>query len=324
MNDKVRTYYHITIVNDASFLISSDDSILKAALKKGIPFCCECGGRARCSTCRILVIHGEEHLSEINVAERNVQKYFDLPDNVRLACQTYVKGGSVKVKRIMNDESDYPLYLRNKIMKGENIGKEMRLCLLFLDIRNFTPFVEHHLAFDVIHVVRKLFYHFEEIIKANSGRIIETVGDGLYAAFGFGQTTKKSANKMVASVREMFIALEKLNREYFKKYFNQEIEIGVGTHLGKVVTGDLLIQDNPHPLVMGYPVNVAARIQDLTKKFNNNFIVSEEVYKELWPKPISVHTLERLKGIEEPFTLYLLGEEFSYRMESKKMGKDKG
>lgn len=314
MNDKVRTYHNITIVNEeASFLISSDDSILKASLKKEIPFCCECGGRARCSTCRILVISGEEHLSEANTAEKNVQRYFGLADNVRLACQTYVKGGSVKIKRIMNDESDYPLYLRNKIMGNENIGKEMRLCLLFMDIRNFTPFVEHHLAFDVIHVVRKLFYHFEEIIKEHGGRIVETAGDGLYAAFGFDQNAKESANNAVDAVSEMFKALEQLNKTYFKKYFGQQIEVGVGAHLGKVAAGDLLLHGNPHQLVMGYPVNVAARIQDLTKKLNNNFIISEEVFMQLRYKPNAVHTVERLKGVEEPFTLYLLGEEFLYQ-----------
>ncbi|WP_127136910.1 adenylate/guanylate cyclase domain-containing protein [Flagellimonas oceanensis] len=313
IDDMVRTYHHITIINDASFLIGSDDSILKAGLNKGVPFCCECGGRARCSTCRILVVEGEENLSETNTAEKNMQKYFELPRNVRLACQTYVKGGAVRIKRIMNDESDYPLYLRNKIIKDENIGKEMRLCLLFLDIRNFTPFVEHNLAFDVIHVVRKMFYHFEEIIREHGGKIVETAGDGLYAAFGFEDTTKESANKTVSCVKEMFKELKRLNELYFKKYFKQEIEIGVGAHLGKVAAGDLLLQGNPHQLVMGYPVNVAARIQDLTKKLNNSFIVSKDVYELLEERPRAANSLENLKGVEEPFLLYLLGEQFNYQ-----------
>lgn len=305
------------MVNDASFLISSDDSILKAGLKKGVPFCCECGGRARCSTCRILVVDGEENLSEVNTAEKNVQKYFELPKNVRLACQTYVKSGSVKIKRIMNDESDYPLYLRNKIIKDENVGKEIRLCLLFLDIRNFTPFVEHNLAFDVIHVVRKLFYHFEEIIKEHGGKIVETAGDGLYAAFGFDDTTRTSANNTVSCVKEIFRELKRLNNQYFKKYFKQEIEIGAGAHLGKVAAGDLLLQGNPHQLIMGYPVNVAARIQELTKKFNNNFIVSSDVYELLETKQEAAHSLQYLKGAETPFLLYLLGEPFLYQNETK-------
>ncbi len=180
----------ITLVNDTTFKIEPSDSILKASLKKGVPFCCECGGRARCSTCRFLVLEGEENLSEINSAERKLRTHIHLPENVRLACQTYVKKGEVEIKRIMNDESDYPLYLRNKLIKNENIGKELRLSLLFLDIRNFTPFVEQHLAFDVIHIIRKLFFSFEKIIEYYDGKIIETVGDGLYAAFGFDKPPK--------------------------------------------------------------------------------------------------------------------------------------
>ena len=87
----VKSYHHINLVNDASFLINSKESILEASLKKDIPFCCECGGKARCSTCRILIVKGEENLSEINAAEAKLRTYFELPKNVRLACQTYVK-----------------------------------------------------------------------------------------------------------------------------------------------------------------------------------------------------------------------------------------
>lgn len=309
----VKSYHHINLVNDASFLIHSNESILKASLKKEVPFCCECGGKARCSTCRILIIKGEENLSEINAAEAKLRSYFELPKNVRLACQTFVKSGSVKIKRIMNDASDYPLYLRSKLKKNENIGKELRLCLLFLDVRNFTPFAEQHLAFDVIHIIRKLFFNFEKIIHQFEGKIIETNGDGLYVAFGFEKTTKASVLDTVNCGFEILKELKRLNTEYFQRYFNEEIEVGIGAYLGKVATGDLLLENRPHQIVMGYAVNIAARIQDMTKTLNNNFIVSEEVYEHLDRETNSPNSLQYLKGVGKAFQLYLLGIEFFYQ-----------
>ena len=311
----VKSYHHINLVNDASFLINSKESILEASLKKEIPFCCECGGKARCSTCRILIVKGEENLSEINAAEAKLRTYFELPKNVRLACQTYVKSGSVKIKRIMNDESDYPLYLRNKLNKNENIGRELRLCLLFLDVRNFTPFAEQHLAFDVIHIIRKLFFNFEKIIQQFEGKIIETNGDGLYVAFGFEKTTKASVLDTVNCGFAILKELKRLNTEYFQRYFNEEIEVGIGAHLGKVATGDLLLENRPHQIVMGYAVNVAARIQELTKKLDNSFVISEAVYELLDTPPEAEVSSEKMKGVKEAFRLYKIGEHFQYKKE---------
>src|SRR5688572_17724033 len=59
---------------------------------------------------------------------------------------------------------------------------EKDMALFFLDIRNFTPLVEKHQALDVIHIVKKLFSTFQNIIRIHHGRIIETSGDGFYAA----------------------------------------------------------------------------------------------------------------------------------------------
>ncbi|UZR96849.1 adenylate/guanylate cyclase domain-containing protein [Chondrinema litorale] len=302
----------ITLLNDVSFSIEPDETILHAALKRGIPFCCECGGNARCSTCRILIIEGEENLTEINSAEEELRKHFELPENVRLACQTQLKNGKVKIKRIMNDESDYPLYLKNKHVK--DIGRELQLCLLFLDIRNFTSIVEHHLAFDVIHIIRKLFLSFEEIINQYGGKIIETVGDGLYVAFGFNNNLQQSANDTVNCGNAILKSLKSLNEEYFKKYFREEIEVGIGAHLGKVAIGDLLLRDNKHQIVMGYAVNIASRIQEVTKKLNNNFIISVDIYQFLDKKPLCKYSYQFLKGVKSSIKLYLIGGPFLYKL----------
>ena len=74
---------------------------------------------------------------------------------------------------------------------------EKEMALFFLDIRNFTPLVEKHQALDVIHIVKKLFSRFQNIIRNYHGRIIETSGDGFYAAFGFEQNIQDAVNASV-------------------------------------------------------------------------------------------------------------------------------
>src|SRR5882757_626980 len=64
------------------------------------------------------------------------------------------------------------------------LGDEKELALLFLDIRNFTAFMESRSAYDVIYVIRQLFILFGESIKEAGGRIVETAGDSIYAVFG--------------------------------------------------------------------------------------------------------------------------------------------
>ncbi|HEX5170325.1 MAG TPA: adenylate/guanylate cyclase domain-containing protein, partial [Cyclobacteriaceae bacterium] len=71
---------------------------------------------------------------------------------------------------------------------------EKEMALFFLDIRNFTKLAEKHQATDVIHIVKKLFSKFQNIIRVYHGRIIETSGDGFYAAFGFDREVKEAVN----------------------------------------------------------------------------------------------------------------------------------
>ena len=287
-------------------------SVLDAALAGGVPFCSECGGKARCSTCRIFVTGGDQNITAINEAEKLLKERITLPEKSRLACQTFLKGGSVKVNRIMKDETDYPLYLPNRQDGQEAMGREMHMALLFLDIRDFTHFVETHLAFDVVHLVRKLFSTFENIIKQFDGKVIETAGDGLYAAFGFTTQLQQAANDAVKAAYMILDELVHLNESYLVKHFNEEIAIGMGLHVGKVAVGKIHLDNKDHEIVMGYPVNIAARLEGLTKELNNSFIISENTYKLLKnaPEIKGVRTMI-LKGVTTEQKVYLIGEMYN-------------
>jgi adenylate cyclase len=259
--------------------ISEGETILHASLKAGIPHYHACGGNAKCSTCRVLILGGMENLSEINEKERALRKRILLPKNVRLACQTYITGEPVLLKRIIRDRTDVHLYV-HKIDEEETqkIGEEKELALFFLDIRNFTPLMETSLPFDVIHIISRLYLLFEKVIKSFKGEIIETAGDGLYAVFGFDTTLQDAATNAFHAATNVFKELRNFNKDYLAPYFSHSVEVGIGIHAGKVIMGSIEINKTNQLKVMGLPVNIASRLQSATRELNNNFIVSAYCY----------------------------------------------
>ncbi len=224
----------ITLTGEKKIDVTEGQSILTASLEAGIPHFHACGGKAKCSTCRILILEGIENLSPINKKEAFLRKKLPFPNTVRLACQSFVAGGNVTIERIIKDELDFTLFLHNNTLeeKNQQLGVEKELVLFFLDIKNFTPFVESYLPFDVIHVVRRLFFIFDNVIQKLKGKIVETAGDGLYAVFGLETSTRDAANMAIEAGKLIVQELDMLNAEYLKKYFFIFFEVGIGIHLG--------------------------------------------------------------------------------------------
>ncbi len=304
----------IEFLNEKVISIQANQTILQASLEADIPHYHACGGKARCSTCRVVVQEGGEHLSDPNTAEQNLRMKKKFPENVRLACQTKVIGNDVKIQRIIRDETDLDLYVYGSDCENlQTVGDEKPMALFFLDIRNFTPFIEQHLPFDVIHIIRRLNIMFNDVIVKHKGKIIEFTGDGFYAVFGIDEPIKEAANNAYTAGNQILESLIRLNENYITKYFDHKIDVGIGLHAGKVIVGKTGVKENNHYTVMGFPVNVAARLESATKELNNNFVISEYVYEMLNGRSDSAEQKQiKLKGVSEPFCVRLMGESYNY------------
>jgi adenylate cyclase len=316
MNEKKN--HLVDFVGEEVVTISRKETILDASLSAGIPHFHVCGGNARCSTCRVLVLEGFDHLTSPNIQESFLKNQMHFPPNVRLACQTRVIDGNVKLKRIIQDESDIGLYVGTAAGDStQQLGEEKVMALLFLDIRNFTHIVENNLAFDVIHIIRKLFSSFQSRIEENKGKIVETTGDGLYAVFNYEERKDLNAQLAVRAAYAMLVDLEILNEKYFIPFFEERIEAGIGLHIGKVISGTVKVGSDNHWVVMGYAVNIASRLQAATKELNNDFIVSAEIYNLLDDSPQLQPQSIVLKGVTNPMVVYSIGKPY------KQLGKSK-
>jgi adenylate cyclase len=312
-NDMEKDSYMVQFSGEKQVPVARGQSLLEASLWEGVPLLHSCGGKAKCSTCRVLVLAGKGSLIAPNEKENTLRERMRFPPDVRLACQTKVGGNGVKVARILRDHTDVELYVGSDAGDAtQQIGQERELVLFFLDIRNFTYFVETHLAFDVIHIIRKLFTAFHAIIERNGGRIIETAGDGLYAVFGLRNSQPQSASAAVEAGYGILAELETLNATYFKEYFCQTVAVGIGVHAGLAIKGNIRLGRDNHTVVMGHAVNIAARLQNATKELNNSFIISDAIYRLLPVPPARYQkTSVGLRGVSRTLQVYLLGKAYS-------------
>ncbi len=282
--------------DDRTIEVDDDDIILEASLRAGIPHTHICGGSARCSTCRVLIVEGLEFCSPRTSPEEELAKKLRLEPEIRLACQTQVTGGKVILRRLAIDSEDLESF--NDEMAGKSIsppvGHEKKIAILFADIRGFTPFAESLLPYDVIYVLNRYFQKMGFVINRNGGMINNYMGDGFMALFGL-ENPDKAAEQAVRAGVEMLEEVEKLN-PYFETLYRHRLRIGIGIHCGWVVVGNLGAAQNQTVTAIGDAVNLASRIEAANKQVGTSLLISEETYQEI--KELAI--VDRRVSVEIP------------------------
>lgn len=251
-------------------------SLLDAALKSGIPHTHACGGNARCTTCRVLVVEGSNGLAEPTWKETRVAKKLGLGGSYRLACQTKVEGDAT-VRRLVIDPVDVALTdLRDH---AAPVGVEREVSVLFSDIRDFTPLAESLLPYDVIHMLNRHYYEMGQVITARGGHIAAYMGDGLMALFGLDERSEGEQ----APRQAVLAGLEMLERQATRRpdldaIYGTSYEIGVGVHTGQAVVG-MLGGEVSVMTAIGDVVNLASRIESATKQVGAPLLISEDTYQ---------------------------------------------
>jgi adenylate cyclase len=252
-------------------------TILTISRDNGIPHTAACGGHARCSTCRVMVLRGGENLSPRGEAEDRLATLKGLCTNVRIACQTHVLG-PITVRRLVHDECDIALAEADA---PHSAGNEVSLAVLFSDIRQFTPFVETHLAYDVVHILNRYFHRMGEAVLRHGGYIDKYIGDGLMALFGMDGTDPVGACRQAAvAALAMIDELPHLN-DYLSKQFGTTLDFGVGVHFGEVILADVGHPQKRQLTAIGDTVNVASRIESATRSCGARLLVSESLVSRL-------------------------------------------
>lgn len=245
----------------------STRTLLDALKAAGIPITHACGGRARCSTCRVAVVDGVELCQPRNEAEQAMATKLSLGPDIRLACQTRVQG-EVAVRRLVLDEVDLKLAAQ-RVALGAAVGREAELAVMFSDVANFTPFSEALTAYDVVHTLDRWFTASGEVVEQHGGRVDNYMGDGFLAVF-------EDAGRAAAAGLALLDAASALSR-YTQEAFSLPFSTRMGIHWGQVVVGTLGASHNRRSTVMGDVVNTAARIEAANKELGTALLVSGEL-----------------------------------------------
>lgn len=251
-------------------LVPNGGTLLETSRAGGIPHASVCGGRGRCSTCRVLIIDAEpESLDPPNPLEQRILDRLNMPPNVRLACQVQPKGDITCEPLLPPDVTAKEALTPGQYMHGQ----EMDITVMFADLRGFTKLSESKLPFDVVFLLNQYFQSMGTAIEAAGGRVDKFIGDGIMALFGSGDAAGNSAQQALEAAHKMSQRLEHIN-ERLKNDLEEPLRLGIGIHQGPAIVGTMGHGAATQITAIGDTVNTAARLESLTKEQGVQLLVS--------------------------------------------------
>jgi adenylate cyclase len=269
--------------------IPKGTSVLEASRKGKIPHQSVCGGRGRCTTCRVKVTANEGTLTSPSAHEIKAIERVGLDDNVRLACQLRPTS-NISVQPLLNPENTLETVRSARALTG----KEQETVVLFVDLRDFTKLSEKKLPYDVVYILNKYYAVCGEIIEKNGGRLDKFIGDGIMAIFDVSSDSNVNSKNALVSANAISKSMKTLNSE-MKTDFSEDMRFGMGIHAGSMIVGMMGYGKTVTETAVGDNVNIAARLEELTKTYKCELVVSKYVAdkanidtKKMKPKTVDI------------------------------------
>lgn len=279
-------------------------SILEAIRDEGIAHAAVCGGRARCTTCRVRVSDGLAQLPPPSRLETQALARIEAPPNVRLACQT----------RPTVDVAVTPLLPPNvapasiEQPRSGAQGRERRIVAMFVDLRDSTRLGEGRLPYDVVFIMNQFFAEMHAALRATGGYYAQFRGDGLLALYGLQTDLPTACRAAIAGAADMQSRIERLNRSLAAD-LEHPLRIGIGVHAGVAIVGTMGPPDAPIYSAIGDMVNTAARLEGMTKAYGCVLVISADALQRagVAPGDAKLHQV-RVRGKNERLAVYAVND----------------
>lgn len=274
-------------------------TLLESALAAGVPLFNDCGGQARCTTCRVRVVEGALPMRTANEAE--IARMLNWSDEIRLACQLQ-PANDLRVERLMRQDLQREKTTDTAV--GER-SEERHLAVLFCDVNGFTEFAAQRMPYDVVHVMNRLFLRIGEAVLGNAGYIDKYLGDGLLALWGIDGG---APSDLILSAVRAALLMQHTVRElsaHLTPHFDANLSIRVGIHFGPAIIGRIGHPARQQLTAIGDTVNVASRVESQNKELRTSLLITEECHahvRELVVVGDDFKTV--LRGQSKPQRLY--------------------
>ena len=250
-------------------------TVLEASRFSGIPHTSVCGGRGRCSTCRVRIVRGWDSLPPAKPAEVRVLQRVGAPPNVRLACQLRPTQDLSVTPLVPAGGQTHQGFTQPSYLAGE----ERSIVVLFADLRSFTGMAEHKLPYDLVFVLNSYFKTAGEAVARAGGIVDKFVGDGVMALFGVETGPDDGCRRALIAAKEIVSGVTQLS-QLLASELAEPLKIGVGIHSGPAVVGRMGYGSAISLTAIGDTVNVASRLQDLTKQYECQLVISAQVAQQ--------------------------------------------
>jgi adenylate cyclase len=279
-------------------------SILEALRVAGIDHASVCGGRARCTTCRVRVLKGFPALPRPRKLERAALERLGRLQGVRLACQTRPRENVTIIPLLPPSTTAATLYRPGGVQ-----GRELRVAAMFIDLRGSTSLGEQRLPYDVVFILNQFFAEMSAALVATRGHYAQFSGDGLMALYGMRGAFAAGCRDALAGAVEMMRRLSKLN-ERLAEELAEPLRMGIGIHAGEAIVGTMGPPNSPNLSAIGDNVNIAARLEAQTKVFDCTLVVSRVVAERAGLDLSDLARLERVsvRGRAAPLEVYALSD----------------
>ncbi|MGA1845190.1 MAG: CHASE2 domain-containing protein [bacterium] len=194
--------------------------------------------------------------------------------------------------------------LEDDDLASPRIGTTVDITVVFADIRNFTSFANRNPPEKVVEMLNLFFSRMTDIILSHNGRIDKFIGDAIMAFWGASAGDVHPRQAVVAAI-DMIHALEPLGNELRERGFDFDLNIGIGINSGSAILGTIGSQDKLNYTIVGDTVNVASRLQELTKTYECPIIISESTYRMLGTDiPCRLVDVIHVRGKEKRIRIY--------------------
>jgi adenylate cyclase len=248
-------------------------SVLEVSRMMRRPHMSVCGGRGRCTTCRVRIDSAEGELPEPETIEAQALERIGAPAGVRLACQLR-PAVNLAVQPLLHPSLVTPKHLA----AAKEFGEEREITILFVDVRDSTQMAETRLPYDVVFLLNYLFAGLAEAVERAGGYYSNFTGDGLMALFGLQTAKDKGARAALTCALAMFETIDGLN-ERLAGELEAPLAIGIGIHTGEAIIGRMGPPKTPIISAIGDSVNTTARLESATKEMRVPLVVSVETLR---------------------------------------------
>jgi adenylate cyclase len=249
-------------------------TVLEALQGNGIPHASVCGGRARCTTCRIRVNRGLERLAPPQKLEAEALGRIRATDDTRLACQVRPTADISVTPLLPADAS-----AADGTIHGGLEGTERAITIVFVDLRRSTTLAEAKLPYDMLFILNRFFNDMSQALNVTGGECAHFTGDGLMALYGVHATDPASGSvQALCGAREMLARVDRLNRD-LRMELPDPLRIGIGIHFGEAIVGLMGPARRRTIGAVGDAVNTGARLERLTKEHDCPIVISLQAAK---------------------------------------------